>query len=239
MTSIPITPAPSAATPSPTNPITSLPGHAELLKRQQELEQKEKELERRERQMQSGGVGQQPNNWPPLPSWFCVKPCFYHDISLDIPLDFQKTVRYMYYLWMTYVLCLFLNVLGNMAFWIAASKDEAGVGDAPKDFGLSIIWLVIYSPCSMCWYIPAYRAFKTDSSFNFFIFFFVFFFQICWLFLMTIGIQGMGFCGWVISIQAISKSVGPGIISMIASVAFSVVLVFALFMLRKVHQIYR
>ena len=37
---------------------------------------------------------------------------------------------------------------------------------------------------------------------------------------MTIGIQGMGFCGWVISIQAISKSVGPGIISMIASVAF-------------------
>ena len=84
----------------------------------------------------------------------------------------------MYYLWMTYVLCLFLNVLGNMAFWIAASKDEAGVGDAPKDFGLSIIWLVIYSPCSMCWYIPAYRAFKTDSSFNFFIFFFVFFFQV-------------------------------------------------------------
>ena len=84
----------------------------------------------------------------------------------------------MYYLWMTYVLCLFLNVLGNMAFWIAASKDEAGAGDAPKDFGLSIIWLVIYSPCSMCWYIPAYRAFKTDSSFNFFIFFFVFFFQV-------------------------------------------------------------
>ena len=49
MTSIPITPAPSAAKP---NPITSLPGHAELLKRQQELEAKEKELERRERQMQ-------------------------------------------------------------------------------------------------------------------------------------------------------------------------------------------
>ena len=48
MTSVPISPSPSA-TP---NPITNLPGHAELLKRQQELEQKEKELERRERQMQ-------------------------------------------------------------------------------------------------------------------------------------------------------------------------------------------
>ena len=48
MTSIPITPTPSAKP----NPIQDLPGHAELLKRQQELEQKEKELERRERQMQ-------------------------------------------------------------------------------------------------------------------------------------------------------------------------------------------
>ena len=64
----------------------------------------------------------QPNNWPPLPSWFPIKPCFYHDISLEIPLDFQKSVRHLYYLWMTYVLCLFLNVLGNMTFWVKYVK---------------------------------------------------------------------------------------------------------------------
>ena len=125
---------------------------------------------------------QQPNNWPPLPAWFPIRPCFYHDISLEIPLDFQKSVRYLYYLWMSYVLCLFINVLGNMTFWISKAKAATELSpvpsDAPKNFGLSIVWLLIYSPCSMCWYIPAYNAFKTDSSFNFFIFFFIFFFQV-------------------------------------------------------------
>lgn len=40
------------------------------------------------------------NNWPPLPEKFPVGPCFYHDITVDIPVDFQKTVKIMYYIWM-------------------------------------------------------------------------------------------------------------------------------------------
>lgn len=27
-------------------------------------------------------------------------PCFYHDITVDIPVEYQKTVQIMYYLWM-------------------------------------------------------------------------------------------------------------------------------------------
>lgn len=40
------------------------------------------------------------NNWPPLPEKFPVGPCFYHDIAVDIPIEFQKTVKIMYNLWM-------------------------------------------------------------------------------------------------------------------------------------------
>lgn len=40
------------------------------------------------------------NNWPPLPENLPVGPCFYHDITVDIPVEFQKTVQMMYYLWM-------------------------------------------------------------------------------------------------------------------------------------------
>ncbi|XP_032062812.1 secretory carrier-associated membrane protein 1-like isoform X2 [Aythya fuligula] len=74
---------------------------AELLKRQEELERKAAELDRRERAMQ--GLNQQrgrKNNWPPLPENFPVGPCFYQDFSVDIPVEFQKTVKIMYYLWM-------------------------------------------------------------------------------------------------------------------------------------------
>jgi hypothetical protein len=39
------------------------------------------------------------NNWPPLPEQCCFQPCFYQDIQVDIPLEFQKIVRHLYYLW--------------------------------------------------------------------------------------------------------------------------------------------
>ena len=73
---------------------------AELLKRQEELERKAAELDRREREMQSLSQHGRKNNWPPLPSNFPVGPCFYQDFSVDIPVEFQKTVKLMYYLWM-------------------------------------------------------------------------------------------------------------------------------------------
>lgn len=49
------------------------------------------------------------NNWPPLPENLPVGPCFYHDITVDIPVEFQKTVKIMYYLWMCESLVLFLT----------------------------------------------------------------------------------------------------------------------------------
>uniref|UniRef100_H2UC07 Secretory carrier-associated membrane protein n=1 Tax=Takifugu rubripes TaxID=31033 RepID=H2UC07_TAKRU len=73
---------------------------AELLRRQEELEKKAAELDRRERELQSHGAAGRKNNWPPLPEKFPFGPCFYHDISVDISVEFQKTVKIMYNLWM-------------------------------------------------------------------------------------------------------------------------------------------
>jgi len=39
------------------------------------------------------------NNFPPLPGWFPVKPCFYQDFDVDIPVEFQQLVRSIYRLW--------------------------------------------------------------------------------------------------------------------------------------------
>lgn len=40
------------------------------------------------------------NNFPPLPSSCPLQPCFYQDFTVDIPLEFQKIVRIVYYLWL-------------------------------------------------------------------------------------------------------------------------------------------
>lgn len=40
------------------------------------------------------------NNWPPLPKKCPIKPCFYQDFSADIPADYQRTCKMLYYLWM-------------------------------------------------------------------------------------------------------------------------------------------
>lgn len=51
------------------------------------------------------------NNWPPLPEKCCFQPCFYQDIAVEIPIEFQKIVRHLYYLWMCKFFCFFFTIL--------------------------------------------------------------------------------------------------------------------------------
>ncbi|KAG2470465.1 SCAM2 protein, partial [Polypterus senegalus] len=49
---------------------------------------------------------------------------------------------------------LFLNLLACLALFIV--KPDKGV-----DFGLSILWFVLFTPCAfLCWYRPVYKAFS-------------------------------------------------------------------------------
>lgn len=71
----------------------------DLQRRQEELERKAEELARREAELRAGSAGRR-NNWPPLPAFCPIQPCFYQDINVDIPLEFQRIVRHLYHLWM-------------------------------------------------------------------------------------------------------------------------------------------
>lgn len=57
-------------------------------------------MDRREEELRNNAQGIRRNNWPPLPEKCCFQPCFYQDINIDIPSEFQKIVRQLYYLWM-------------------------------------------------------------------------------------------------------------------------------------------
>uniref|UniRef100_A0A8C5PQJ0 Secretory carrier-associated membrane protein n=1 Tax=Leptobrachium leishanense TaxID=445787 RepID=A0A8C5PQJ0_9ANUR len=210
---------------------------ADLLRRQEELNRKAEELDRRERELQSaalGGSATKKNNWPPLPSFCPVKPCFYQDISVEIPQDFQKTVSMMYYLWLCNAGTLFLNFVACLAWFCVDASNGSG-------FGLSILWLLLFTPCSfLCWYRPLYKAFRSDSSFNFFVFFFIYFVQDVLYVLQAVGIPGWGFSGWIAALSVLrAGSVGAAVIMMIVAIFVTGNAALGIFMLKRVHSIYR
>lgn len=223
------TPSP-AATASPP-PAQNIPGHEELLRRQEELERKAEELQRREQQMNQANYNPRANNWPPIPKWCPIGPCFFQDFSLDIPMEFQRTIKMLYYMWMYYVIILFLNVFACLAAFIKVSSYGTM-------FGLSILWFCLFTPCSMCWYRPAYNSFKSDSSFYFFLFFFIYFFQLCWSVVQAVGIPGWGYAGWIVAF-GLTEHLGAAIMAYIQAVLFSVHAAGNAILLKKVHSVYR
>ncbi|KAM7373354.1 hypothetical protein PAMP_008213 [Pampus punctatissimus] len=209
---------------------------AELVKKQEELEKKAQELERRERELESHSLGpgaSRQNNWPPLPSFCPVGPCFYQDINVEISQRFQRTVYIIYYFWMFCTCTLIFNLISSLAMFCV--DPSGGVG-----LGLAILWALLFTPCSfVCWYRPVYKAFRSDSSFNFFAFFFIFFAQVIIFVIMTIGIPGWGFSGWIVSLAALQHKVPVGVIMMMNAVLFTAQTAMGVFLLKKVHNLYR
>lgn len=215
-----------------------IPGHEELLRRQEELERKAEELQRREQQLASGNYTPRQNNWPPFPKWFPIGPCFYQDFSVDIPQEFQRIVKMIYYLWLFYCFVLFFNVIVALIVFATPKGTDSGSAEG-QVFGLAILWWIIFTPCSLCWYRPVYKAFKSDSSFNFFIFFFIMFFQACWCVVMAIG-PSVGTIGWIqtFSFQA-NHPIGVVIMMYLQAILFSVMAGASIVLLKRVHSLYR
>uniref|UniRef100_A0A8C3JDU1 Secretory carrier-associated membrane protein n=1 Tax=Calidris pygmaea TaxID=425635 RepID=A0A8C3JDU1_9CHAR len=128
---------------------------------------------------------------------------------------------------------LFLNIFGCLAwFYVDATR---GV-----DFGLSILWFLLFTPCSfVCWYRPLYGAFRSDSSFRFFVFFFVYICQFAVHVLQAAGFQRWGNCGWISSLTGLNKSIPVGIMMIIIAALFTASAVISLVMFKKVHGLYR
>ncbi|XP_022253898.1 secretory carrier-associated membrane protein 1-like isoform X2 [Limulus polyphemus] len=224
----PVSEPPPTYTPSASQSVNQ----QDLQKRQQELERKAAELQEREQALRNVGTDVRANNWPPLPAKCCFGPCFYQDISVEIPIEFQKTVRTVYYLWMFYFCVLCLNVIGAFAMFITVGGGTT--------FGFALLALVLFTPLSfLCWFRPLYKAFRSDSSFNFMVFFFVFFFQTIIAILYAIGIPGIGGCGFIQGIQNIDSHLALAICILIVAVLHTIYAFVSFLTILKIHKIYR
>jgi len=231
-----VEPPPPAYQPTPAQRIDT----EDLRRRQEELDRKAAELQQREQELlrqqemsSSGGVPRG-NNWPPLPSWFPVQPCFYQDFQVEIPIEFQRIVKMTYYLWMFHFGVLFMNVLGGLAYFCVHSNGGTV-------FGLGILYLILFTPCSfVCWYRPLYKAFRSDSSFNFMLFFFVFMVQCVASVVQCIGFTVLGTCGFINSISVISSTnIGAGLVMMLVAIGFGAAALADIMLIIRVHRIYR
>ncbi|KAM3856081.1 secretory carrier-associated membrane protein 4 isoform 2-T6 [Vipera latastei] len=133
---------------------------------------------------------------------------------------------------MFYCITLSVNLIASLAWLIG--------GGSATNFGLAILWLVLFSPCSyVCWFRPVYKAFRSDSSFNFMAFFFIFGAQFILTVFQAIGISGWGACGWLAAIGFISTSVGAGVVMLFPAVMFTLCALGMFISLIRVHRIYR
>ncbi|CAF0957427.1 unnamed protein product [Adineta ricciae] len=205
-------------------------------RQQAELEEREKRLAERERALSNTGkIGQRENNFPPLPAICPCRPCFYQDINIEIPGQFQAWVRYIYYLWLAYSLTLFLNMIAGLSYFVV-DKDGAST------FGLSLVYLVLFVPLSyICWFRPIYRAFREDSASSFMIFFLVFFIQLAITVLQFLGLANLG-CGLILMIQLFTdggSKILVGLLVMIVTVCFALIALAGSLLLIRVHRLYR
>ncbi|CAF0799669.1 unnamed protein product [Adineta steineri] len=214
-------PAYATATIPNTIPQTTRVDLTQLERQQAELEQREKRLMERERELRNSQVTHRDKNFPPLPAWFPLRPCFYQDINVEIPPEFQIWVRYLYYLWLLYAGTLALNIIAAFAYLMV---DKNGV----STFGLSIVYFILFIPCSyVCWFRPIYRAFREDSASSFMIFFLMFFMQFIITVLQFFGIANLG-CKIIV-----------GLIVMIVTLSFGFIVLADALLLIKVHRLYR
>lgn len=207
-----------------------------MRRRQEELEKKAAELDKKEQELKRVQTNlPKENNFPPFPKFFPCTPCFYHDISADIPIQSQRTCKMVFYIWQLYVFTLLFNFICALAL-LCDSGANGGV-----TFGVALLYLVIFPPMSfLFWYRPLYKALKNDSSFNYFLFFFMFFFQIIFCALYAIGIPGFGSAGWINGAKHADDD-HPAVAGMmfVCAALFTLLCILKILLLRKIHGFYR
>ncbi|KAI6182017.1 Secretory carrier-associated membrane protein [Aphelenchoides fujianensis] len=198
----------------------------ELRKREQDLQRRQEEFERRQQQGggAAGGRGQNPHNWPPLPAF---------DIDVEIPVQFQETVRLIYNVYLVYVLALTVNVVATFFYMLMAGgghRHPAAFGHPTRP--LHAVRLPLLGSG------PVYKAFRDDSSFNFMVFFFVLFLHTIFCFVQALGLSQYA-CGWSNTISVFSQHIFVGLVMLVSTLAFTAAFGGMAFGLLKVHRLYR
>uniref|UniRef100_A0A452TI57 Secretory carrier-associated membrane protein n=1 Tax=Ursus maritimus TaxID=29073 RepID=A0A452TI57_URSMA len=169
------------------------------------------------------------NNFPPLPKFIPLKPCFYQNFSDEIPMEHHLLPSgprsHSSPPSSVYCATLGVNLIACLAWWIGGGKKlRPGLGLAAA--------LLPFDGCSLF-------LSRADSSFNFMAFFFIFGAQFVLTIIQAIGLAGWGACGWLAAIGFFQTSVGAAVVMLLPAIMFSMSAAMMAIAIIKVHRIYR
>ena len=215
----------------------------QLSKREEEIARREQALQERERNLQRLGPILRENNFPPFPK-FCptpFKPCFYLNINVDVPpperWKMWLLLGLMLFTWVMLVLNMLASIVGAS---VAESSDR---NEYLTTMGVSILYLVLFVPGTLfCWFMPAYYAYRKDSSLAFMWFFFVMLFQVLSYILNGIGAPTLGSCGFFNGAKLFGtskKTIAAGTMYILLGVLWMAAAPMAGLLMFLVHRYYR
>ncbi|OAF67642.1 Secretory carrier membrane protein 4 [Intoshia linei] len=185
-------------------------------------------------------------NFPPIPTCGVIRPIFYQNISIDIPVAYQFIVLLAFRVWMAYSILLTTSILWNVISFGASLGSDAGIStnNAGSGFGLSILWFLLFIPLTyIFWFRTLYRAFRKDSSLMFFSFFII---AACFFIVLVVimfGVEGSGYSGVIYGVTLASRKLGSlkfsGTMMIISGVLFGILNIANVYILMKVHFFYR
>lgn len=97
------------------------------------------------------------NNFPPLPKFIPLKPCFYQDFEADIPPQHRSLTKRLYYLWM----CEYCGNEGEGLVWGEGGRERAACACASGFPTVASAWPGESFPC----WSPANSLLPTSLSF--------------------------------------------------------------------------
>ncbi|EDW62871.2 uncharacterized protein Dvir_GJ16370 [Drosophila virilis] len=194
-------------------------------------------------------------NWQPVFNKYSIKRYFSQDFEVEITPYFIRWLGSRLYLQRNsvnctlcisilltyllllavYTLTLVANIIGGLILLFHAGKVS--------NLFLAIFYTVLFTPASyVCWFRPAYKAFRNDSSFNFMVFFFVYFFQTVYTVVQAVGPKQLGYCGFITAIDQFESSASGiivGLLLLIIAFCFAITAGANVLMIMKIHTIYR
>ncbi|KAL0095026.1 scamp family-domain-containing protein [Phycomyces blakesleeanus] len=218
----------SKLSPNPASNNETTTREEALRKKEAELAERERELDERQRQAIRPGA----NNFPP-----CF-PIMYLNIPVEIPIQHQPVVWWLYREWLLFEITLVLNFIACLC--VLVSHPES-ITSAPTSMGVAVTELFTHTAASFfLWYRPVYNAYMKDTSLYYYFFFVFNGFHILYTFYMAIGIPSTGGAGLILLVTLFSDHfITSAIFTLLATICWIVMGFMALFLYKKTYDHYK